>query len=92
MLLDEGATVIGYDISSAGLFRTAAAADDSGTSGRLSTGVLDVSSEDAVRSAVDAAVVRLGGVDVLINAAAIQVCAHTHEHTLADWNAPWRLT
>ena len=24
---------------------------------------------------------------MLVNAAAIQRCAHTHEHTLADWNA-----
>ena len=28
-----------------------------------------------------------GGLEVLVNAAAIQRCAHTHEHTLADWNA-----
>ena len=86
-LLREGATVVGYDVSGDGLAHTATAADDAGTGKRLTTAVLDVSSEDAVTTAVDAAVADLGGLEVLVNAAAIQRCAHTHEHTLADWNA-----
>ena len=86
-LLDEGGTVVGYDISAEGLERTAVAADDAGTGKRLTTAVLDVSSEEAVAVAVDAAVAELGGLEVLVNAAAIQRCANTHEHTLADWNA-----
>ena len=85
-LLDEGATVVGYDVSADGLAETASAADDVGTGKRLTTAVLDVSSEDAVAAAVDAAIAELGGLEVLVNAAAIQRCAHTHEHTLADWN------
>ncbi|RAV07588.1 short-chain dehydrogenase [Mycolicibacterium sp. GF69] len=86
-LLDEGGTVVACDVSSNGLAATAAAADNAGTSKRLTTTVLDVSDEVAVAEAVDAAVVELGGLDVLVNAAAIQRCAHTHEHTLEDWNA-----
>ncbi len=86
-LLDEGATVVAYDVSAQGLARTATAADDAGTGKRLTTSVLDVSSEDAVRAAVDGALADLGGLEVLVNAAAIQRCAHTHQHTLADWNA-----
>ena len=86
-LLDEGASVVGYDVSAEGLARTSMAADDAGTGKRLSTAILDISSEDAVTAAVDAAVAELGGLEVLVNAAAIQRCAHTHEHTLADWNA-----
>jgi NAD(P)-dependent dehydrogenase (short-subunit alcohol dehydrogenase family) len=86
-LLDEGATVVGYDVSADGLARTATAAGDAGTGKRLTTAVLDVSSEDDVVAAVDAAVAGLGGLEVLVNAAAIQRCAHTHEHSLADWNA-----
>lgn len=85
-LLDEGATVVAYDVSADGLAATAKSADDSGTGKRLTTAVLDVSSEEAVVAAVDAAVTELGGLDVLINAAAIQRCAHTHDHTLEDWN------
>lgn len=85
-LLDEGGMVVACDVSSDGLATTAAAADDAGTGKRLTTTVLDVSDEGAVADAVDAAVGELGGLDVLVNAAAIQRCAHTHEHTLEDWN------
>jgi NAD(P)-dependent dehydrogenase (short-subunit alcohol dehydrogenase family) len=86
-LLDEGATVVAYDVSADGLARTAIAADDAGTAKRLIAAVLDISAEDDVIAAVDAAIGDLGGLEVLVNAAAIQRCAHTHEHTSADWNA-----
>jgi NAD(P)-dependent dehydrogenase (short-subunit alcohol dehydrogenase family) len=85
-LLDEGATVVAYDVSAGGLARTVAAADDAGTAKRLTTAVLDVSDEDAVTAAVDAAVSDLGGLEVLVNVAAVQTCSHTHQTTLADWN------
>jgi NAD(P)-dependent dehydrogenase (short-subunit alcohol dehydrogenase family) len=85
-LLDEGGTVVGCDVSTGGLAATAAAAEEAGTAKRLTTEVLDVADEAAVRAGVDAAVDRMGGLEVLVNAAAVQVCAHTHEHTLADWN------
>lgn len=85
-LLDEGGTVVAFDISAAGLAATEAAAEEAGTAKRLTTAVLDVSSEEDVISAVDRAIGDMGGLDVLVNVAAIQVCVHTHEHTLADWN------
>jgi len=85
-LLDEGGTVVAYDVSERGLATTAAAADDAGTAKRLITTVLDVSSEAEVADAVEAAAAELGGLDVLVNAAAIQLCANAHEHTLDDWN------
>lgn len=86
-LLDEGATVVAYDISADGLSGTAATADEAGSGKRLTTAVLDVSDEGAVTAAVDAALNELGGLEVLVNAAAIQRCASTHQHTLEDWNA-----
>lgn len=85
-LLDEGATVVAYDIAADGLAATAAAAENTGTAKRLTTATLDISDEDAVISAVDGAVAEMGGLDVLVNVAAIQTCSHTHETTLADWN------
>src|SRR5436190_22302813 len=60
-LLDEGGKVVAYDVSEDGLAATAAAADDAGTGKRLTTVVLDVSSEDEVATAVDAAAAELGG-------------------------------
>jgi NAD(P)-dependent dehydrogenase (short-subunit alcohol dehydrogenase family) len=86
-LLDEGGTVVACDVSADGLATTAAAAAELGTGKRLTTMVLDVSDEQTVATTVDAAVADLGGLDVLVNAAAIRRCAHTHEHTLDDWNA-----
>ena len=86
-LLNEGGTVMGFDVNEHGLAATAAAADRTAHAERLSTAVVDVSSEGAVNRSVAEAIAELGGLDVLVNAAAIQRCAHTHEHTLADWNA-----
>ena len=85
-LLDEGATIVACDVSQEGLAATAAAADDAGVGKRLTTAVLDVSSEEEVANTVGTAVGDLHGLDVLVNAAAIQRCANTHEHTLDDWN------
>lgn len=85
-LLDEGGTVVGYDVSPDGLAKTTAAAEAAGSSKRFSTEIVDLSDEDAVIAAVGRAVDDLGGLDVLVNAAAIQRCANTHEHTLDDWN------
>src|SRR5690242_13568103 len=85
-LLDEGGTVVACDVSADGLAVTMAAAQDTGTAKRLTTAVLDVSDEAAVGVVMSAAFSDLGGLDVLVNAAAIQLCAHTHEHTLEDWN------
>nr|MDT0524139.1 SDR family NAD(P)-dependent oxidoreductase [Streptomyces sp. DSM 41633] len=85
-LLDEGATVVGYDISADGLAATAAAAEDAGTAKRLTTAVLDISLEDGVIAAVTTAVAELGGLEVLVNVAAMQTCSHTHETILEEWN------
>ncbi|MDX1893110.1 SDR family oxidoreductase [Mycolicibacterium sp. 050158] len=85
-LLDEGATVVAFDISTEGLAATAAAAAAAGTDKQLTTAVLDISVEDDVIDAVDTAVSDLGGLDVLVNVAAMQTCSHTHETSLADWN------
>jgi NAD(P)-dependent dehydrogenase (short-subunit alcohol dehydrogenase family) len=85
-LLEEGGTVFAADVSGHGLAATAKAADDAGTGKRLTTALLDISSEQSVADGVDAAVKDMGGLDVLVNAAGIQDCANTHEVTLADWN------
>lgn len=83
-LLDEGARVEAFDVSADGLSSLAQDAGDSAD--RLTTGVLDISVEADVDREVLGAVQRLGGVDLLVNAAGMQRCAHTHEHTLEDWN------
>ncbi|KDF02426.1 short-chain dehydrogenase [Mycolicibacterium aromaticivorans JS19b1 = JCM 16368] len=85
-LLDEGAAVAAFDISAAGLAATTAAAEEAGTAKRLTTAVVDISLEDEVIAAVDTAVTEMGGLEALINVAAVQSCSHTHETSLDEWN------
>jgi NAD(P)-dependent dehydrogenase (short-subunit alcohol dehydrogenase family) len=83
-LLQEGATVVGVDVSEPGLKETAALAADH--TERLRTRVVDVADESSVREGVAAAVADLGGLDVLVNAAGILRSSHTHDTTLELWN------
>ena len=89
-LLHEGARVVGFDVSADGLAATVRSAEATGTEERLSVAELDISDEQAVGTAVGDALARLGGAEVLVNAAGVPRCAHTHEHSLEDWN--WTLS
>lgn len=81
-VLAEGGRVVAADVSEAGLRATYATAVANGTDGRLTTAVLDISDETAVRAGVGSAVATLGGLDVLVNAAGILRSEHTHKTTL----------
>ena len=70
-LLSEAGTVHTVDVDEPGLVGTAELADAEGIGKRLTTGVLDISDERAVDEGVRATVERLGGLDVLVNAAGI---------------------
>ncbi|MGG8408215.1 SDR family NAD(P)-dependent oxidoreductase [Streptomyces sp. 12297] len=85
-ILAEGGRVHTVDVNEAGLKATAAQAAAEGTDGRLTTALLDISDENAVREGVAAAVAHLGGLDVLVNAAGILRSEHTHKTTLELWN------
>jgi len=81
-LLDEGARVIGTDVSEEGLEGTRKAATAEG----LTTLTMDVADEASVASRVASAIDVLGGLDVLVNAAGILLASHTHETSLELWN------
>src|SRR3954454_65127 len=85
-LLRESGTVHTVDVDEPGLKRTAALADAEGIGQQLTTAVLDISDEQAVDTGVRATVDRLGGLDVLVNAAGILRASNTHECTLDMWN------
>ncbi|WP_280268722.1 SDR family NAD(P)-dependent oxidoreductase [Nocardia wallacei] len=85
-ILAEGGTVVGADISDAGLAETVKQAAERGTADRLTTLRIDIADEASVRAGVAKAVESLGGLDALVNAAGILRSAHTHEMPLADWN------
>jgi NAD(P)-dependent dehydrogenase (short-subunit alcohol dehydrogenase family) len=85
-LLAEGGIVHAIDVNAAGLEDTAKVAAADGNADRLTTGVLDISDEAAVAEHVGETTDRLGGLDVLVNAAGIIRAAHTHDCTLDMWN------
>ncbi|MEW2140709.1 SDR family oxidoreductase [Streptomyces sp. NPDC005409] len=85
-ILAEGGRVHAVDVSEAGLQATADQAAAADHAERLTTALLDISDESAVREGVAAAVAALGGIDVLVNAAGILRSAHTHRTTLDLWN------
>ncbi|WP_329570071.1 SDR family NAD(P)-dependent oxidoreductase [Kitasatospora sp. NBC_01266] len=85
-LLAEGGQVVAVDVNEAGLRETAERAAAEGTAERLTTAVLDISDESSVQAGVAAAIERLGGLDVLVNAAGILRSSHTHLTSLEFWN------
>ncbi|MFJ4667164.1 SDR family NAD(P)-dependent oxidoreductase [Kitasatospora purpeofusca] len=85
-ILAEGGRVVAVDVNEDGLKSTLDRATADGTADRLTTTVLDVSDETAVRTVVAEAVAALGGLDVLVNAAGILRSAHTHGTSLEFWN------
>jgi NAD(P)-dependent dehydrogenase (short-subunit alcohol dehydrogenase family) len=82
-LLDEGGHVVAADISEAGLADTRAEAGP--LADRLHTLVVDISDEQSVRTGVAQAVKKLGGLDVLVNAAGILRSSHTEETSLESF-------
>ncbi|MFD7913133.1 SDR family NAD(P)-dependent oxidoreductase [Streptomyces sp. NPDC059752] len=94
-ILAEGGRVHTVDVNEAGLKATADRAAAGGHlpavaggdhAARLTTALLDISDENAVKEGVAAAAGVLGGIDVLVNAAGILRSAHTHQTTLDLWN------
>ncbi|RJO77026.1 SDR family oxidoreductase [Nocardia panacis] len=81
-LLDEGAELVAADIDEQGLAETAAKAGAE----RLRTVPVNIADPDSVGAAVAAALARLGGLEVLVNAAGILKPARTHEMPLEQWN------
>lgn len=85
-LLAEGASVVGVGRSSEGLALTRKQAAQAGTDARLTTLEVNIAEESSVVAGVQSAVETLGGLDGLVNAAAMLRAAHTHETSLDLWN------
>lgn len=88
-ILAEGGTVVAADISTDGLDDTTTKAGELGA--RLTTVVMDIGSEESVRTGVAEAVASLGGLDTVVNAAGILRSAHLAQTTLADFEQVLRI-
>lgn len=85
-LLDEGAAVVGADITADGLSATAARAAEAATAERFTALTMDVADEQQVVDGVGHAVDTLGGLDSVVNAAGMLRAAHTHQTSTELWN------
>jgi NAD(P)-dependent dehydrogenase (short-subunit alcohol dehydrogenase family) len=85
-MLAEGARVVAADIAEDGLKETLALATEQGTADRLTITPADIADEGSVTEVVSSAVSGLGGLDALVNTAAILRGAHTHDCSLELWN------
>ncbi len=74
------------DVAPQGLAELASEVADADLTGSLVTAEVDISSEESVTSAVGGVVAARGGIDAIVNAAAIHYGDHTHEMTLERWN------
>lgn len=85
-LLDEGAVVMGADISVEGLESTKQNARQADTADRLNAVTMDIGDESSVVAGVRNSVETLGGLDAVVNAAGMLRAVHTHEMSLQQWN------
>ncbi len=90
-ILAEGGRVAAFDVNEEGLTETAERAGSAGHADRLTTAVMDVADEDAVRAGVADAVRGPGGLDALVNAAGILRSSHTERTALADFERVLRV-
>jgi NAD(P)-dependent dehydrogenase (short-subunit alcohol dehydrogenase family) len=84
-LLSEGAHVVAVDIAEDALEATAELAGED-VDERLCPLIGDVAEESSVADFMATALNHLGGLDVLVNNAAVLHAAHTHETSLELWN------
>jgi rhamnulose-1-phosphate aldolase/alcohol dehydrogenase len=85
-LLSEGACVTIADIDAAALEQTSAAFAKAYGKDAIHSVVMDVTSEEAVIAAFQSAVLRFGGMDIVVNNAGIALPAPVEDTTLDIWN------
>jgi len=79
----EGACVVVADLDEAG---ARAVADGIGNADRVIAAVADVTDAEAVQSAIDAAALAFGGVDLVVNNAGLSISKPLLETTERDWD------
>lgn len=82
----EGATVIGFDVSSEGLDETARQAKDLGAAGSFDGRIVDVRTQAACTAAIDAVVADHGRLDGLCNVAAIITMRRSVDVAQDEWD------
>ncbi|TFW16787.1 SDR family oxidoreductase [Massilia arenosa] len=84
-LLEEGANVLLADLKQDKLDAAAATLGQGADADCIATAVCDVSHEDQVTAAVDAAIKRFGALHIVVNNAGLMIFKPLEEQTGADW-------
>ncbi len=82
-LASDGATVAIADLNIANAQKVAESIVSAG--GKALAVAMDVTSEEAVNAGVDETVKRLGGIDVLVSNAGIQIVNPIEDYPFSDW-------
>ena len=82
-LVADGAAVVIADLNLVNAQKVADSIVEAG--GKAIALSMDVTSEDAVNAGIEEAVAKLGGIDVLVSNAGIQIVAPIEEYAYADW-------
>jgi 3-hydroxybutyrate dehydrogenase len=82
-LAADGAAVVIADLNLANAQKVADSIVEQG--GRAIAVSMDVTSEDAVNAGIEDTVVKLGGIDVLVSNAGIQIVNPIEDYSYADW-------
>lgn len=85
-LAREGAYVAALDVVPDGLEGLADEVGPTRSGGQVVTGSVDISSEESVKAAIASVTDARGGLDAVVNAAAVHYGDHTHEMSLERWN------
>jgi NAD(P)-dependent dehydrogenase (short-subunit alcohol dehydrogenase family) len=85
-LAREGAYVAALDVVPDGLEGLADEVGPTRSGGQVVTGPVDISSEESVKAAIASVTDARGGLDAVVNAAAVHYGDHTHEMSLERWN------
>lgn len=83
---EEGACVIINDINEERISGAVAEFENLFTKDNVASVKLDVTNRETINEAVKTAVLKFGGVDIVVNNAGISISKPIEEHTLEDWN------
>jgi NAD(P)-dependent dehydrogenase (short-subunit alcohol dehydrogenase family) len=91
-LAARGAHVVATDLHAAAATETAAEAAKASSTESVSSEVVDLMSRDSIRTAVRAAVLQFGGIDILINTAAVYPTPQRGRRSKTSGRSPCKST
>ncbi len=83
-LASEGCDVVAWDIDAEGVQKNAAATEEK-TGMKVFGTQVDITDAVAVRQAVDDAAARLGGLDIMVANAGINISGNSIDYDVNDW-------